>query len=65
MAMTQNEREINHLANIIEREMSKINPWGVERDAQREACEIAAEKINRYLKQKRYRQRSRATRFLN
>lgn len=46
-------RELQHIANIIQSEVGYFNGWEVSDEAEREACELAAKRIARYLRRKK------------
>ena len=43
---------VRHCADLIQKEVGYFNGWSVSQDAEREACEIAAKKVERYLRRK-------------
>ena len=43
---------VRHCADLIQKEVGYFNGWSVSQDTEREACEIAAKKVERYLRRK-------------
>jgi len=47
--------ELNHIAKLIQSEVSYFNGWSVSQETMEDSCKDAAKKIQRYLKNKEKR----------